>query len=56
MPSWDFARVQNDVNPHILRMLEGTFSLDASPTNTTVTGIIIFISISIIIIAWPVES
>ena len=26
-PSWDLAHVQDDVNPHILRMLEGTFSL-----------------------------
>ena len=25
MPGWDFAHVQEDVNPHILRMLEGTF-------------------------------
>ena len=24
---WDFAHVQDDVNPLILRMLEGTFSL-----------------------------
>ena len=24
----DFAHVQDDVNPHILRMLEDTFSID----------------------------
>ena len=30
MPGQDFAQVQDDVNPHILRMLEGTFSLDAA--------------------------
>ena len=29
MPGWDFAHVQDDVNLCILRMLEGTFSLDA---------------------------
>ena len=28
IPGWDFAHVQ-DVNPHILRMLEGIFSLEA---------------------------
>ena len=27
---WYFARAQDDVNPHILRMLEGTFLLDAA--------------------------
>ena len=27
----DFAHVQDDVIPHILRILEGTFSLDAAP-------------------------
>ena len=32
MSRWDFAHVQDDVNQHILRMLEGTFSLDAEPT------------------------
>ena len=30
MAGWDFAHVQNDVNPHIVRMLEGMFSLDAA--------------------------
>ena len=30
MPGRDFAHVQVDVNPHILCMLEGTFSLDAA--------------------------
>ena len=38
MPGWDFAHVQGDVNPYIMRMLEGTFSIDAahiiSPTKT----------------------
>ena len=29
-PGWDLAHVQNDVNPHILRMLEGTFRLARS--------------------------
>ena len=29
MLKWDFAQVQDDVNLHILRMLEGTFSRDA---------------------------
>ena len=26
-PGWGFVHVQDDVNPHILRMLEGTFSI-----------------------------
>ena len=30
MPGQDFSHVQDDVNPHLLRMLEGTFSLDAA--------------------------
>ena len=30
MPGRDFALVQDGVNPHILRMLEGTCSLDAA--------------------------
>ena len=30
MPGWDFAHVPDDVNLHILRMLESTFSLDAT--------------------------
>ena len=30
MPGRDFAHVQDDANPHILRMLEGTTSLDAA--------------------------
>ena len=31
MSEWDFAHVQDDVNPHLLRMFEGTFiSLDAA--------------------------
>ena len=30
MPGWDFASVQDDVNPHILHMLEGTFWLNAA--------------------------
>ena len=30
MPGWDFAHVQDDVNPHIMHMLEGTFSFDAA--------------------------
>ena len=30
IPGWDFAHVRVDVIPHILRMLEGTFSLDAA--------------------------
>ena len=30
MPGWYVAHVQDDVNPHILRMLEGTFSLDVT--------------------------
>ena len=29
MPGWDFAHVQDDVNP-----LEGTFSLDATQSET----------------------
>ena len=28
MPGWDFGHVQDDVNPHILRMFRGTFLLD----------------------------
>ena len=27
MPGWDFAHVQDDVNMHILRMLESILSL-----------------------------
>ena len=30
MPGWDFAHVQVDVNPHVLRIFEGTFSLGAA--------------------------
>ena len=30
MPGWDFKQVQGDVNPHILRMLEDSFPLDAA--------------------------
>ena len=30
MPGWDFAHVEDDVNPHILRMLQDTFFLDAA--------------------------
>ena len=30
MPDWAFAHVQDDVNPHILRMLESIFLLDAT--------------------------
>ena len=33
MPGWNFAQVQDDLNPHTLRMLEGTFSLDTDPTD-----------------------
>ena len=29
-PGWDLARAQDDVNPHILRMPEGTFPLVAA--------------------------
>ena len=32
MPGWDFAHVQDDANPHIVHMLEGTFSLDEAHT------------------------
>ena len=35
MPGWDFAHVHDDLNPHIVRMLEGTFSLDAAQFETT---------------------
>ena len=30
MSEWDFAHVQDNVYPHILRMPEGTFSLNAA--------------------------
>ena len=30
MPEWHFAQVQDDVNPHISRMLEGIVSLDVA--------------------------
>ena len=30
MPGRDFAHVQDDFNPHILRTLEDTFSLEAA--------------------------
>ena len=30
MPEWEFVHVWYNVNLHILRMLEGTFSLDAA--------------------------
>ena len=30
MPGWDSAHVQDDVNEHILRMLEGTVLFDAA--------------------------
>ena len=29
-PGWYFVHAQDDLNPHILPMLEGTFSLDAA--------------------------
>ena len=29
-PEWDYAHVQNDVNPHILSLHEGNFSLGAA--------------------------
>ena len=29
-PGWDFAHVQDGVNPHILRMFEDTFSHDVA--------------------------
>ena len=35
MPWWDFAHVQDDVYPHILRMLEGTFSLNTAHIDST---------------------
>ena len=31
MPGWYFAHVHDDVTLHILRMLEGTSSLEAAP-------------------------
>ena len=37
MPGWDFAHVQDDVNPNILRMLENTFSLDTAHLTFTPT-------------------
>ena len=30
MPGWDFAPVKDDVNPHILRILDSTISLGAT--------------------------
>ena len=30
MHRWDFAQCQDDVNPHILHMLEGTFLFDVA--------------------------
>ena len=30
MPGLDFAHVQDNINPHILRVFECTFSLDTS--------------------------
>ena len=30
MPEWDLAHVEDDVNSHILRMLDDTFSLDVA--------------------------
>ena len=38
MPRWDFAHVQDNVNPHILRMLEGTFLFDATQLILDITG------------------
>ena len=36
---WDFTHEQEDVNPHTLRMLEGTFSLDTT---------------HLVVVMWPV--
>ena len=30
MPGWGFVNVQDNMNPHILRILEGTFSDEAA--------------------------
>ena len=42
MPRWDFAHVQDDVNPHLLHMLEGTFSLDAVRIGISAAGTPVF--------------
>ena len=33
MPGWDFARAQNNVNPHIMHMFPGTFFVWRGPMN-----------------------
>ena len=38
MPWWYFAHAQDDVSPHILRVLEDTFSLDAAHYKQNVTN------------------
>ena len=37
MPGCDFAHVQDDMNPHVLRMVEGTPLLDEVLVMFTVT-------------------
>ena len=32
-PGWDLTHAEDDVNPHILRLLEGTFWLDVAQLN-----------------------
>ena len=36
MPEWDFAHIQYDANPHVLRMCDGTFSLIEAHTSIAV--------------------
>ena len=44
---WHLAHAQDDVNPHILRMLEGTFSLDAAHITRLNIGTIIISSLGV---------
>ena len=37
MPGWDCTFVHWDMNPHVIRMFEGTFSLDAARIITVLT-------------------
>ena len=43
MPGWDFEYVQDDMNPHIWRMLEDTFSLVTAHIWTALSNLVLFV-------------
>ena len=38
LPGWGFPNVKDDMNPHILRMLESTLSLDVAHLSCDMTN------------------